>query len=272
MNRILLIPITLLLVLSSPKVFAQKLVWGIKGGSTLSLTTFMDADDKSEFSSENKFGFAAIGLINYPLKNNYSIQSEIGVSQRGRKIKFNSDSSLNNASYQFLDFGFLARKSLPVQWQEHIPGHWFLNVGPRLSYWLSGKGNVTGAESFDYKVVLGPLSKVPLIEPDKMYLKEVNRWMVGFDIGVGIDAPIRKTHDVTFELRFSQGFTRYGNKNSAYTSQPGFRDSLKATEKIISLLIGYTIEYDFKEARKGKSTKQDRKRTKPRKEIDSLLH
>lgn len=271
MNRSLTF-ILLLSILSGPIGFSQKLIWGLKGGSTVSQTTFLDADDKSEFSSENKFGFAGTGLINYPLKKNYSIQSEIGFSQRGRKIKFNTDSSLNNASYQFLDFGILARKSFPVKWGEHIPGHWFFNAGPRLSYWLGGKGNVTGTESYDYSVVLGPLSEVPLIKPDEMYLKETNRWLVGFDIGLGIDAPIRKNHDVVIELRYSYGFIQYGNKNSAYTSQPGFRDSLKATEQIISLSIGYTFEHDIKEAKKGKSTKEKRKKPKPRKEIDSLLH
>ncbi|MEQ1588650.1 MAG: porin family protein [Cyclobacteriaceae bacterium] len=273
MNRsLVLIRITLLLVLSSSIVFAQKFTWGIKAGGTLSLTTFADEDDKDEFTPREKIGFAVTGLLNYPFKNNYSLQSEIGFSQRGRRIKFNSDSSTHTASYQFLDFGLLVRKSFRVQWGEHIPGHWFVNAGPRLSYWLGGKGNVTGTHPFDYTVVLGPLSEVPLIEPDKMYLKGTNRWMAGFDIGLGIDAPIRKIHDLVLELRYSQGFTQYGNKNSVYTSQPGFSDSLKATEKIISLSIGYTIEYNIKAPRKGKSTKQDRKRTKPRKEIDSLLH
>lgn len=264
--------ISLVLILSGAKGYTQKFIWGGKAGSTVSLNSFIDPDDKDEFSSGSKIGFAAMGLINYPLKKRYSLQSEIGFSQRGRKVGFNSDSSLNNASYQFLDFVMLARKSFPVQWGAHTPGSWFINAGPRISRWLNGRGRVSGGTPFDYDVVFGPLSEVPLIEPGKMYLKETNRWLFALDIGVGIDAPIRKRHDVVIELRYTHGFTRYGTKNSAYTSQPDFSDSLKSTEKIISLSIGYVIEYDIKEARKGKSTKEDRKRTKPRKEIDSLLH
>jgi hypothetical protein len=271
-RRYLIVFITLVLMLSGPIGYTQKFTWGVKAGTTMSLNSFIDQDNRDEFSSGSKIGFAATGFINYPLKERFSLQSEIGFSQRGRKIKYNSDSSLNNARYNFIDFGMIARKSFPIQWGEHIPGSWFINAGPRLSHWFGGKGRVTTNAQFDYSVVLGPLSEVPLIEPDKMYLKETNRWLFALDIGVGIDAPIRKAHDVVIELRYSHGFTRYGNKNSAYSSIPDFRDSLKATEKVISLSVGYTIEYNVKEARKGKSTKQDRKKKKPRKEIDSLLH
>lgn len=185
MNRSLALIISLLLILSGPLGYSQKFTWGLKAGSNLSLNTFIDQDDKDEYSNKGKPGFAATGLINYPLKKRYSFQSEIGFSQRGRKVNFNSDSSLNNASYHFLDFGILARKSFPVNWGEHIPGSWFINAGPRLSHWLGGKGSVAGNSPFDYKVVLGPLSEVPLIEPDKMYLYETNRWLFALDIGVG---------------------------------------------------------------------------------------
>jgi len=273
MNRIFaLIMSSLLLILSGPTAFSQKFVWGVKAGSTWSMNSFIDQDDKDEFSSKSKAGFFGSGLINLPLKKNYSIQTEIGFSQRGRKVYFNHDTSAHIAIYNYLDASIIARKSFPVQWGEHIPGNWFINAGPRISHWLNGRGRVSGGEPFDYDVVFGPLSEVPLIKPDEMYLKETNRWLVGFDIGLGIDAPIRKNQDVVIELRYSYGFIQYGNKNSAYTSQPGFRDSLKATEQIISLSIGYTIEHDIKEPRKGKSTKEKRKKSKPRKEIDSLLH
>jgi len=262
---------TSLLVLCELVSYAQKFSWGIKSGGTLSINSFVDQVDRDEFSSDAKFGFLAAGLINFPLKKNYSLQSELGFSQRGRNTKFNYDSSVNTSSYQYLEMGFLGRKSFPVKWGKHIPGNWFLSAGPRISHWLSGKGNVTGVQPFDYRVVFGPLSEVPLVEPDKMYLKNTNRWLFALDIGIGIDAPVLKTHDILVELRYSYGFIPYGARNSAYNSTPGFRDSLESTEQVLSLSVGYTFTHDLKEKKKGKSTKQDRKKLKPRKEIDSMI-
>jgi hypothetical protein len=264
--------LTFLLVLCGLLASAQKYTWGVKSGGTVSINSFVDQVDRDEFSSDAKFGFLAAGLINFPLKKNYSLQSELGFSQRGRITKFNYDSSVNKASYQFLELGLLARKSFPVKWGEHIPGNWFLNAGPRISHWIAGKGKVTGVQPFDYSVVFGPLSEVPRIEPDKMYLKNTNRWLLAIDVGVGVDAPVLKTHDILVELRYSYGFIPYGARNSAYNSTPGFRDSLKATEQVLSLSVGYTFTHDLKEKKKGKSTKQDRKKLKPRKEIDSMLN
>jgi len=260
------------LILCSLVVSAQKYTWGIKTGGTVSINSFIDQTDKDEFSSDAKAGFFAAGLINLPLKKNLSLQTELGFSQRGRTTKFNYDSSVHTASYQFLELGVLGRKSFPIKWGEHIPGNWFLNAGPRISHWLSGKGNVSGVQPFDYRVVFGPLSEVPLVEPDEMYLQKTNRWLFALDVGIGIDAPVRKTHDFIVELRYSYGFIPYGNRNSAYNSTPGFRDSLKATEQVLSLSVGYTFTHDLKEKKKGKSTKQDRKKLKPRKEIDSMLN
>jgi len=264
--------LTSLLVLCGLLASAQKYTWGIKSGGTMSINSFIDQVDRDEFSSDAKFGFLAAGLINFPLKKNYSVQSELGFSQRGRITKFNYDSSVHKSSYQFLEFGLLARKSFPVKWGEHIPGNWFINAGPRISHWIAGKGNVTGVQPFDYRVVFGPLSEVPRVEPDKMYLQNTNRWLVAIDVGIGIDAPVLKTHDILVELRYSYGFIPYGSRNSAYNSTPGFRDSLKAREQVISLSVGYTFTHDLKEKKKGKSTKQDRKKLKPRKEIDSMLN
>ncbi len=263
---------TMLLILSGFGAAAQKFTWGAKAGSTVSFNNFIDQDDAQEFSAQTKFGFMAAALINFPLKKKYSVQSELGFSQRGRELKFDADNSLHKASYQFLDFGVIARKSFPVRWGPHIPGNWFINAGPRISHWASGKGSVTGLQSFDYGVVFGPLSAVPRVETDKMYLQKTNRWLFGLDVGIGIDAPVRKTHDIIVELRYSYGFIPYGSKYSAFNSTPGFRDSLYAREQVISLSIGYTFTHDIKESKKGKSTKQDRKKSKPRKDIDSMLH
>ncbi len=282
--------IILTLLLSGvTRVYSQKFTVGVKAGATLSTSWFGDKDDKAQYTNSWKPGFFGAGLINFPLKKNFSFQTEAGFSQRGRKIKFNEDTWVNSANYHYLDASMMLRKSYPLQWSKNVRGSWFFNVGPKISYWLNGKGNIytltenidpnTGAikiekgYSYPYKVKFEKEPEVP-DAPDfnTMYLSDINRWLFGLDFGIGVDAPTTSLQRFVFEVRFTSGHTFYGNKNSAFNRTLGFTDNLRANEKIISFSVDYTLNRDLRDSKKGKSTQKDVKKAKPRKNIDSLLH
>jgi hypothetical protein len=252
---------------------SQKFTVGIKSGVTSSISSFGDKDDKADFTNRWKLGYFGAGLINFPLKDNYSFQTEFGYSQRGRKIEFNYDTWLNNATYHYLDGTMLLRKSYPLQWAKNVRGTWFFNVGPRISYWLSGSGKVIAGGSYNYKVKFTP----PPDEPDApdfntMYLVDINRWLFGLDIGIGADAPTTSLQRFVFEVRFTSGHTFYGGRNSAFNRTLGFDDNLRANEKILSFIVSYTLNRDLRDSKKGKSTKnKELKRSKPRKSLDSNI-
>lgn len=282
--------IVLILFLSGANLsYAQKFAVGVKAGATMSFSSFGDKDDKAQFTNSWKPGFFGAGLVNFPLKKNFSFQTEAGFSQRGRKLKFNQDTWVNSANYHFIDGSMMLRKSYPLQWAKNVRGTWFFNVGPKISYWLNGKGSVytltenidpvTGAikiekgYSYDYKVKFEKAPEEPST-PDfnTMYLTDVNRWLFGLDFGVGVDAPTTALQRFVFEVRFTSGHTFYGTKSSAFNRTLGFADNLRANEKTISFSIDYTINKVVREGQKGKSTKKDVKGAKPRKNIDSVIH
>ncbi|HEY6436995.1 MAG TPA: porin family protein, partial [Ignavibacteriaceae bacterium] len=264
------------LTLSIPNIsYSQKLVIGFKAGASLSKSRFADKDDNNEFTNLWKPGllFGAISA-NLPVKKNFSFLSEVGFSQRGRKIEFNEGTWLNNSSYQFIDGSLLLRKSFPLNWSRNQIGSWFINIGPKISYWISGHGKIIAdGESTDYTIKFQNQPENP-VAPDfyTMYLSDVNRWLLGIDFGIGVDAPSLALEKFTFELRFTSGQTYYGEKNSAYYPAPEFSDNLLANEKMISLSVHYSLNRDSKEGKQGKSTKNDVKRSKPRKNFDSVLH
>ena len=286
-----LIIILILSILGSNLSYAQKQKFavGLKAGATVSTSWFGDKDDKSEFTNSWKPGFFGAGLVNFPLKNNFSFQTEAGFSQRGRKIKFNEDTWVNNANYHFIDASMMLRKSYGLQWSKNVRGTWFFNIGPKISYWLNGKGNIytltenidpaTGAitiekgYSYPYKVKFEKEPEVP-DSPDfnTMYLVDVNRWLFGLDFGIGVDAPTTALQRFGFEVRFTSGHTFYGNKGSAFNRTLGFTDNLRANEKIISFSIDYAFNKELHESLKGKSTNKEVKKGKPRKNIDSMIH
>lgn len=268
--------VTLLLCLAGTiSLYAQKFAVGVKAGATISISSFGDKDDGDFYTNSSKPGFFAAGLINFPLKKNFSFQTEAGFSQRGRNIKFNEDTWENNATYYYIDGSMMLRKSYPLQWAENVRGTWFFNVGPKVSYWLNGKGTVTAGGSYDYKIKFEHPPENPT-EPDfnTMYMTDVNRWLFGLDLGVGVDAPTTALQRFVFEIRFTSGHTFYGSRSSAFNRTLGFTDNLRANEKIISFSVDYTLNKDIRDTRKGKTTKKDvpKKSSKPRKNIDSLIH
>jgi hypothetical protein len=254
-----------LIAAGSSQTYAQKFTVGVKAGATLSKSSFGDKDDKDQFTNKWKPGYFGAALVNLPMKKNFSFQTEAGFSQRGRRIEFNEATWLNNATYHFLDASMMLRKSYPLQWTKNIKGTWFFNVGPKVSYWLNGKGKITtGGTYVDPDDGLTKISKGGTYdytlkfekEPDNpdapdfntMYLSDVNRWLFGLDFGIGVDAPTTALQRFVFEVRFTSG-----------------------NEKIISFSIDYTLNKVVRGGQKGKSTKKDVKPSKQRKSIDSLL-
>ena len=236
--------------------YCQEYSLGIKGGPLVTLANFGDKDDKDQFSHEPKFGYYIAGLVSFPLKKNYSFQTEFGFSQKGRKITFNSDTWENDATYFFGDAAMMLRKSFPFNLGKNVPSKWFVNVGPHISYWIDGHGKIDAGGSYKYDLVFGPMPADPdAPDFDKMYLTNVNRWLFGIDIGVGFNAPLRNNKKLSTELRFTSGHTFFGGKNSAANRTLGFTDNLRSNEKVLSLTLAYVIDVNVKNNRKGKSTK-----------------
>jgi hypothetical protein len=234
---------------------AQEFSLGIKAGPLVTRSVIADKFDREDFSQRNKYGFLGAALIIFPLKNNYSFETEVGFSQRGRKILSNGDSWTNSATYYFGDASMLLRRTFPLRIRKNVPMLWFANLGPNVSYWLGGHGKIGVTQLQSYDIVFGPMPVEPS-EPDfdKMYLTDVNRWLFGVNIGVGFIAPLKKSRKLLTELRFTSGHTFYGKTTSASWRTLGFTDNLRANEKFLSLSVAYIADFNLKEAKKGKST------------------
>lgn len=247
---------------------AQSFSLGVKAGPLVSRSVIADKYDRDFFSQRTKLGFMAAGLIIFPMKDNYSFETEAGVSQRGRKILSNDDTWTNNATYYFADASMMLRKSFPFYLRKNVPSKWFVNVGPNVSYWYSGKGEI-GINSFTkYEVVFGPMPEQPPgtgPDFDKMYLDNVNRWLFGINFGVGFVAPLKRSQKLLTELRFTSGHTFYGETNSASMRALGFSDNMRANEKYLSLTAAYIFDFNLQEGRKGKSTKDKEVKRKSQK-------
>ena len=240
-------------------VYAQKYTVGFRVGGTLNWASFRDKDQKDTFAVRPSKGFTIGALVGFPLKNNYSVIIEGGFSQKSRTIK--DDLLQNRSTYQFVDGSLLLRKSYKVGLGKDIPGEWFVNIGPEVSYWLSGKGYFTSVEKggpkYPYQI---KFDKVPDGNLNSLYYNGVNKMFFGIVLGVGLKAPLKNNNFITTELRFVSGHTNFGQNKYQYPPREwysailNFNDTLRMNMKLISLSVAYTFDFDKVESLKGRST------------------
>ncbi len=245
---------------------AQEFSLGVKAGPIVSISVIADKFDREAFSQRLKLGYGGGGLISFPLKDNYYFVVEGGLSQRGRKILSNDDTWTNISTYYFADASMLLRKAFPFQLKQNIPSKWFVNVGPHISYWMGGKGKIGTTKLQEYTIVFEPMPVQPPgtgADFDKMYYSDINRWLFGVDIGVGFVAPLKRKQKIMMEMRFTSGHTFYGNTNSAQWRTLGFSDNLRSNEKFLTISAAYIFEFNLKEGKMGKSTKDKEMKRKP---------
>lgn len=242
----------------------QKFSLGVKAGPLMTWSVFGDSYEGRNTDNKLKLGYYGAGIISFPLKNNYSCVIEGGFSQKGRKVIF--EDKKNDATYYFVDAALLLRKSFHIQLGKNIPATCFINVGPHVSYWLGGKGKIgyKDGDGTPYKVVFADTFILSQSKFKTMYLVEANRWLFGADIGIGMTAPIRSTQRVLTELRFTWGHTFYGGRSSARYNWVDFTDTnMRSNERVISFTVAYMFDFDLREAKKGRSTKDKEVKRKP---------
>ncbi|MEK6780596.1 MAG: porin family protein [Bacteroidota bacterium] len=228
----------------------QRYSIGIKAGPSVTLGVYPDKDQRDQFTAEPKLGFGGAFFINFPLKNDYSYLAEAGYSVKGRRVKLSNGDFVNDQTFQFVEMSMALRRSFDLRLVKNIPSRWFINLGPNIGYWVSGKGKFVETK---YTIKFN-------VPPDgdlyTNYLTNPNRWLFGIDVGIGADAPINRKQKVRLELRATLGQTYLGKKNSGSSyATLSWEDTLKTNLKTLSLTAAYTLDFDSRAMKMGKSTK-----------------
>jgi hypothetical protein len=233
--------------------YGQKYSIGVKAAPIVSWPGFGDKDDKKNFSRGISLGYSAGVVVSFPLKHNFDLFVEGGVSEKKRRLRFtDGEEWTNKSTYHFIDGNLLLRKSYKFNLEKNVPSFFFFNIGPDINYWLNGSGQIyVDGPGYNYKIIF---NKPPDGNFSNMYMNDINRWLFGLTLGVGIKAPLLKGQHITTELRFVSGHTFLGHRDSSFINILGFQDTMMTNLKCLSLNISYTLDFDVQQSRKGKST------------------
>ncbi len=235
----------------------QKFDIGLLAGPQIYKVSFPDNDDKAAFDTKFKLGYRLGAYINFPMENDFSWCTEVYYSRKGRRIKDNANGFVNDATYNFGEISVLLRKQFEMNIIENIKGKWFINIGPNINYWMSGKGHIESNVGLDYKVKFGSGTT----DLENNYIVDGNRWLFGLDFGLGIDTPIIGTQKFETEVRFTLGQTFLGAKDGSIpVNDFQVDDNLRSHYRTISIVLKYGIGVDLHDAKKGKSTLKVKKK------------
>lgn len=226
----------------------------------------LDVDDDFDIN----VGFA----LNYAATDVYSIYGEVIYERVNRNLQSKFSNSANpitiqsNTTNQFITIPLMLRVSLGK-----APFHYYVNGGPKVSYWLGGKGEYL-LPSFQEEVALDPVAGngsplQPLEykltfnsnrdnEEDVLLVSEPNRFQFGLVVGTGILFDLLSGSRLMLDFRYT-----FGHSNMGFDSEEdvwfvhkddNYVESFEYSLNIASISVAYLFEYDTGFKRKGRST------------------
>ncbi len=212
--------------------------------------------DGEDFGVQPKLGFKAGGVLNYSFGENVALHSELIYSQKGKKLTSPLDNNFKHrATYNFLEVPLLLQFNF-----NKAPGtQWYVNLGPHIDYWISGRGKITasqpagrdGTYDSEYKIKFGEGG----VEEATLFIEDANRWQFGLDIGGGIILPMQAQR-LMLDVRLSYGTTFMGEGENSTIGFTEFSDDFEFNNYLLSFSAAYLFELDIWEIKKGKSSKK----------------
>ncbi len=223
-------------------------------------------------------GYQIGGIMTYQVKDNFALHTELLYTKSGKKLvggKNNPGETegyfRHKASYHYLEVPFLFRKSYDNAKKTY---KFYWNVGGNFKYWLGGKGKIRSAEfmndhgiaeydEISYKLKFGYAEEQ---EDNVIRLAEPNRVQLGLDFGVGflLNMPHPK-HMLMLDLKYQYGHSWFGNDHGIDVGLFEYYEDFRASNHTLTFSVGYILNQDRGEHKKGKSTQDKlRKKAKPK--------
>lgn len=239
-----------------------------------------NAIERDLYDVDNDFDFQIGAALNYTATDLYSVYTEIVFERMNRDLKNKSLSAItvdSKAVNTFITVPVMLRISLG-----QVPFHYYVNGGPKISYWVSSKGSLF-LSSFEERVILDPVTG-DAIPPgaqdfrvtfnsgkangdDVLLLDAPNRLQFGLAAGAGAFFDLASGARLMVDFRYTFGHSNLGfdRAGSSFVfPDDEYIESFEYTLNTVSVSVGYLFGYNAEFKRKGRSTdkESDKKRKK----------
>ena len=239
---------------------AQQFNIGPRIGAQYSYLQAENVERKADFEYSGILAYQAGAVLTFGLTPRFSLQTELNYSRKGANIRIIEPGLRNEIRFSHLEWSGMFRLHLdPDEARPVGQPDFYLMFGPNVSYWLGGKGNLSGGElvffaPIDYSISFND----PNLTIDQLNYIEPNRLQWGFDFGVGADLKVWKEQHLLLNLRYTLTHSYLSDFADASSIRLlTFEDFTRSANRVISLSVAYTFGVDLSLLRKGKS-KSDR--------------
>lgn len=237
--------------------------------------------ERDSFNVDNDLNFQAGFAFAYTATDLYSVYGEIVYEQVGKKIKddtHNGDFVEAQMVNHFISVPVLFRVTLG-----RGAFKYYVNGGPRLSYWLGGSGsNDLEANRQNGGFVDDEGNPLPTEQEFKLtfnsakeedrtveLVKDPNRLQFGLAVGGGMLFDLANGSRLMLDLRYTwshsnmaQNSSLDGNVYGSVGDEEYYRENWEYSRNYAAISIGYLIGYNSDLKRKGKSSNTESNKKK----------
>jgi len=243
---------------------AQILV-GPVAGANYSWTTFGDKDYKDLYKIKPVFGYHFGGHVAFRVRKRFFLHTSLIYSTKGMVMEGKTDDAgttedlaILKARYRYLE--------LPIVYNVYFKGNfgkqsvkYSLGVGPNVSYWLGGKGNIENTDTHefstgivDYKVVF---KKDPgAAGENEMVVEKPTRFQLGLNFTAGVLLEPAPDQQVIVTLRYELGHSYLSRESVGSFGPTYFEQPLQMRNQGFRVSVAYLIDLKVENRKKGKST------------------
>lgn len=243
-------------------------------GSNLSWASFGDRDLKNLFKISPVFGFHAGGHIAFKVRKRFFLHTSILYSAKGFNMKGIADSyeieediGALKIRYNYID--------MPIVYTTYFKGDvgtrsfkYSLGIGPNISYWLGGKGEIENDDTHEF--AREALTKFKIVfgkNPDEateneMVVEKPTRIQLGLNITAGLMFEPAADREVVLTVRYEWGhsFLSRTSVGSFGPTATYFELPLQIKNQGLRISAAYLIDLKVENRKKGKSTSDQKKK------------
>ncbi|HPM29915.1 MAG TPA: porin family protein [Chryseolinea sp.] len=262
-----------LLVFCSSSLFSQtaktptaeaktsKILVGPIAGVNYSWSSFGDSDDRSTLNTKPVLGFHVGGHIAFKVRKRFFLHTSILYSSKGRIVESKVDPFLRSKqTYNYIDMPIVYTVDFKGNLGDNKEFKYFLGIGPNVSYWLGGKGNLYNSElnelvmpELDYKIVFK--KDETTLKENEMNVSTPNRFQLGLALTAGIEFEPNGLNRIMLNVRYELGHS-YLSKTTdgVFANNLNYQEPLQTRNQGFRISLAYLIDLKVEQRKKGKST------------------
>lgn len=277
------IVITLFFTLLLTGSYAQYWI-GPKAGYHYTIHDYQDDSYRDDYKISDTHNFEAGMVVTYEASERYAVHGELFYEKQKNRVRSKEGFMVDSKStFDYLSFPILLRVSMG-----HSPVHWYLNGGPKLSYWLAGRGQISTDELdesvpeeldnegfLDYNLAFSA-SKAEGFANQVFFVPDANRIQYSLTAGGGFYLDLAGGGRLMFDVRYNWGHSNMGfnidqQDNNGKVLQSGsevdipangYFENYEFSMTSISFSVAYMFEYNAQLKRKGSSTSSKSRNTR----------